>query len=89
MFSFMKNFLNLFKKEKTKNKSTPILSPKSEANVLPFQKKPAAPVASAEDKRVVELLQKKIGDKIKQDPQMQKKAAMILSDMLNKKASGE
>jgi len=89
MFSFMKNFLNLFKKEKPKNKSTPTVSPKSEANVLQFQKKPAVPVASAEDKRVVELLQKKIGDKLKQDPQMQKKAAMILSDMLNKKASGE
>lgn len=89
MFSFMKNFLNLFKKEKPKNKTTPVVSPKSEANVLPFKKKETAPKASAEDKRVVELLQKKIGDKIKQDPQMQKKAAMILSDMLNKKASGE
>ena len=37
------------------------------------------------DKAEVEILQKKIKDKLAKDPKLQKKAAMILENMLNDK----
>lgn len=89
----MKKFLDLFKGKSSKpiKKSVETkTTPQAKDNVLAFEKKPKEQVAhNVEDKRVIELLQKKITQKMKENPQMQKKAAQIVSEMLNKKASGK
>lgn len=78
--SALSKFKNLFG-EKSKNSN-----PKQKVNHLKEVK--AESPSETNTKRVkaeVEILQKKIREKIKNDPKLQKKAAMILENMLNGK----
>ncbi len=43
--------------------------------------------SSHRDKAEVEILQRKIQERLRKDPQLQRKAAMIVENMINKKPS--
>lgn len=94
MLGFMKKFLDLFKGKKKDTKSSvskPASDSKQKDNVvLPFSaKKTTSSINNQEEKQVIELLQKKIVERMKQDKAAPKKAAHIISEMINKKASGK
>lgn len=83
--SALSKFKSLFGE---KEKSSP---PKKRANHLTEVKREVKHKVKADghkdantkrDKAEVEILQKKIRDQIKKDPKLQKKAAMILENML-------
>lgn len=85
--SALSKFKSLFG-EKEKEKSSPR---EQKANHLKEVKREAKNEVKADghkdantkrDKAEVEILQKKIRDQIKRDPKLQKKAAMILENML-------
>lgn len=80
----LSKFKSLFgeKGEKTKPSSQPKKRPNHLKEVKAEEKGHSQ---NNRDKAEVEILQKKIKDKLAKDPKLQKKAAMILENMLNDK----
>lgn len=58
--------------------------PETLKEVKADQKSSQNAVNKTREKAEVEILQKKIQEKLRKDPQLQKKAAMILENMINK-----